>query len=69
MALDESKEDDIVEHDNGTRFMMDTQTSDVLRQGGGLTIDYVEEANRRGYLLKLGQPGDDCSSGGCSGCG
>jgi len=48
---------------------MDGQTSDILNQSGGLTIDYINEAHRRGYMLRLGTTGDDCSSGGCSGCG
>ena len=71
MALDEPKdEDEVIEH-NGITFVMDAQTTDILRQSGGLTIDYVEESNRRGYMLKLGAPGgeSDCSTGGCNGCG
>ncbi|MCB1184805.1 hypothetical protein KDM41_15355 [bacterium] len=70
MALDEPKDDDAVVEHNGIKFVMDTQTTDILRQSGGLTIDYVDEAYRRGYMLKLGATaGGDCSSGGCSGCG
>lgn len=72
MALDESKDEDLIEAFNGTQFIMDAQTTDVLRQSGGLTIDYVEEANRRGYMLKLGNAtdcGDSNDGGGCSGCG
>jgi len=70
MALDEPKDDDAVVENNGIKFVMDTQTTDILRQSGGLTIDYVDEASRRGYMLKLGEPaGGDCNSGGCNGCG
>jgi Fe-S cluster assembly iron-binding protein IscA len=72
MALDEPKDDDAIVENNGIKFVMDTQTTDILRQSGGLTIDYVDESGRRGYMLKLGAPGqseDDCSSGGCNGCG
>ncbi len=72
MALDEPKDDDAVVENNGIKFVMDTQTTDILRQSGGLTIDYLEEEQRRGYMLKLGAPGQtdsDCSSGGCDGCG
>ena len=69
MALDEPKDDDAVVENSGIKFVMDTQTTDVLRQSGGLTIDYVDEAYRRGYMLKLGATSDDCSSGGCDGCG
>ena len=69
MALDEPKEDDDVLDNNGITFVMDNQTTDILRQSGGLTIDYIDETHRRGYMLKLGAAGGDCSSGGCSGCG
>ena len=69
MALDEPKDDDAVVENSGIKFVMDNQTTDVLRQSGGLTIDYVDEAYRRGYMLKLGSTDDDCSSGGCDGCG
>jgi len=70
MALDEPKDDDAIVENNGIKFVMDVQTSDIVRQSGGLTIDYIEEDYRRGYMLKLGAPGEsDCSSGGCNGCG
>ena len=69
MALDESKEDDNVTEEGGIKFLLDTQTTDILRQSGGLTIDYVDESYRRGYMLRLGETASDCSSGGCNGCG
>lgn len=70
MALDESKDDDTEIEQANIKFVMDAQTSDILNQSGGLTIDYIDEASRRGYMLNLGAPGDsDCSSGGCNGCG
>ena len=69
MALDEPKEDDDVLDNNGITFVMDAQTADILRQSGGLTIDYVDEAYRRGYMLRLGSTDGSCgscsSSGGC----
>lgn len=68
MALDEPKDDDTTASEGGIQFLMDTQTTDILRQSGGLTIDYVDESYRRGYMLKLGSA-SDCSSGGCDGCG
>jgi Fe-S cluster assembly iron-binding protein IscA len=68
MALDEPKEEDQVADQGGIQFLMDAQTTDILRQSGGLTIDYVDESYRRGYMLKLGAA-NDCSSGGCNGCG
>ena len=69
MALDEPKDDDSVVEKSGIKFVMDNQTTDILRQSGGLTIDYIDESYRRGYMLKLGATSDDCSSGGCNGCG
>ena len=69
MALDEPKDDDAVVENSGITFVLDNQTTDVLRQSGGLTIDYIDEAHQRGYMLKLGAAGGDCSSGGCNGCG
>ncbi len=68
MALDEPKEDDQVVDNNGIKFLLDSQTTDILSQSGGLTIDYVNEDYRKGYMLTLGES-SDCSSGGCSGCG
>ena len=68
MALDEPKDDDNVVDNSGIKFLLDGQTTDILRQSGGLTIDYVNEAYRKGYMLTLGAA-SDCSSGGCSGCG
>ncbi len=68
MALDESKDDDQVAEEAGIQFLMDSQTTDILRQSGGLTIDYIDESYRRGYMLRLGAA-NDCSSGGCDGCG
>jgi Fe-S cluster assembly iron-binding protein IscA len=70
MALDEPKDDDLVVENKEIKFVLDNQTVDVLRQSGGLTVDYLNEENRRGYMLTLGSPADsDCSSGGCNGCG
>ncbi len=70
MALDEPKDDDDVMDNNGIKFVMDNQTADILRQSGGLTIDYIDEAYRRGYMLQLGATGGGCGScssdGGCS---
>lgn len=68
MALDEPKDDDLVIENNSIKFVVDSQTADILRQSGGLTVDYLNEQHRRGYMLTLGTAGD-CSSGGCSGCG
>jgi Fe-S cluster assembly iron-binding protein IscA len=69
MSLVEPKDDDAFVENSGIKFVMDSQTTDILRQSGGLTIDYIDESYRRGYMLKLGTTPDDCSYGGCSGCG
>ena len=69
MALDEPAGDDAVVDSHGIKFMMDAQTREIVQQSGGLTIDFVDENHRRGYMLRLGKPGEDCKSGGCSGCG
>ena len=69
MALDEPKDEDLVVENSDIKFVLDTQTVDVLRQSGGLTVDYLNETGRKGYMLSLGTTASDCSSGGCNGCG
>ncbi|MDD5718577.1 MAG: hypothetical protein PHQ53_02690 [Candidatus Krumholzibacteria bacterium] len=72
MALDEPQADDSVLSQNGYSILVDPQTRDIVGQSGGLTIDYVDEAHQKGYLLRLNKAGDSCGSGGsggCSGCG
>ena len=72
MALDEPNESDEVISRDGFSILVDPQTRDIVGQSGGLTIDYVDEANQKGYLLRLNTAGDGCGSdggGGCSGCG
>ena len=70
MALDEPKEDDHIVEQGSLKFMADPQTTDILRQSGGLNIDFIDEAGRKGYMLQLGNAGG-CGegSGGCEGCG
>jgi Fe-S cluster assembly iron-binding protein IscA len=71
MALDEPKKDDHIVEQGSLKFMADPQTTDVLRQSGGLNIDFIDEAGRKGYMLQLGNAGSCGSegSGGCEGCG
>jgi Fe-S cluster assembly iron-binding protein IscA len=71
MALDEPNESDLVIDQEGFSVLVDPQTKDVVSQSGGLTIDYVDEAHQKGYLLRLNAAGGGCGtdSGGCSGCG
>jgi Fe-S cluster assembly iron-binding protein IscA len=74
MALDEPKDEDDIMENAGIKFVLDNQTKDILAQSGGLIIDYVDESYRRGYMLRLGAPGEGgggCGTGGggCEGCG
>ncbi len=57
---------------NGYTILIDPQTRDVVTQSGGLTIDFVDEAHQKGYMLRLNSAGGGCGDGGgggCSGCG
>lgn len=72
MALDEPQENDTVLDRNGYSILIDSQTHDVVDQSGGLTIDFVDEAHQKGYLLRLNKAGEACGGGeggGCQGCG
>ncbi len=71
MALDEPNENDAVLTQNGYSILIDPQTRDIVGQSGGLTIDYVDEAHQKGYMLRLNKAGGDCGTGGggCNGCG
>lgn len=72
MALDEPHQHDTVLERSGYRLLVDPQTNDVVSQSGGLTIDFVDEPNQKGYTLRLNQQGGGgCGSGGggCSSCG
>jgi len=71
MALDEPSENDVTIDQGDYKITFDAQTRDVVDQSGGLTIDYVDEANQKGYMLRLNKAGGGCGDGegGCSGCG
>jgi len=66
MALDEPKEEDLVIDRGPYKFVFDPQVTGIIRESGGLSIDYVDEAYRKGYLVQLSKMGDGCDSGGCS---
>ena len=52
---------------DGYLLILDAQAVSVLEERGGLELDYVDEANQKGYLLKMAKDaGDGCGSGGCS---
>lgn len=69
MALDEPRNEDQIIAREGYSIFVDPQTNDLLRQSGGLTIDYVDGAIQKGYLLRLNSAGEgSCSSGGGGGC-
>jgi Fe-S cluster assembly iron-binding protein IscA len=72
MALDEPSDSDVTFDHGEFKILVDPQTRDVVDQSGGLTIDYVDQAHQKGYLLRLNNAGGGCGSddgGGCSGCG
>ncbi len=70
MALDEPHQDDMIVDQGEYKLLVDPQTSDVVQQSGGLTIDFVDEKHQRGYMLRLNQQGGgDSCGGGCSSCG
>ncbi|MEZ4386205.1 MAG: hypothetical protein R3D98_01255 [Candidatus Krumholzibacteriia bacterium] len=72
MALDEPSDADTTIDQDGFTILVDPQTRDVVNQSGGLTIDYVDEAHQKGYMLRLNNKGGGCGDGeggGCSGCG
>lgn len=67
MALDEPKEQDReIKAENWT-FLMDPEVEAMAAQGGGVTIDFVDDGFRKGYTVQIGSGGDCDSCGG--GCG
>lgn len=68
MALDESTNQDLVIEKDSYKVLLDPQISRLVEQTGGLSIEYISEEDRRGFLISMTNSGD-CGSGGCSGCG
>ncbi len=68
MALDEPKSEDKIIERGSYKFLLDNQVTNLLEEGGGLLIDFVDELHQKGYMLKLKSTASDCDSGGCSGC-
>lgn len=70
MALDEPKDDDETVEQGGMTFVMAPDVVGIARQSGGVSIDYVDDGYRKGYMVKMGAGGDcgSCGDGG-GGCG
>ena len=63
MALDEPKQEDQIIDRGAYKFLLDSHITSQLNGSGGLQVDYVNEAGRQGYLLKVlgaGECGCDC---------
>lgn len=65
MALDEPKNDDQIVDLGPCKIILAPDVVEIARKSGGVDIDFVNEASRRGYTVKLGSK--DCG-GGCD-CG
>jgi Fe-S cluster assembly iron-binding protein IscA len=68
MTLDESTDGLDKVDKNGLSFFLDPNLVAFLKQHGDVNIDFVQSANRGGFMIRVGS--DDCSggcsSGGCS---
>jgi hypothetical protein len=60
MALDEPKEEDQTVEFGAYRFVLAPDVSEIVRQFGGVSIDYVEAGHRQGYTIQLVR-GSGCS--------
>jgi len=68
MTLDESIDGLDKIDSNGLSFFLDPNLIAFLKQNGEVNIDFVQTANRGGFMIRVGQTdcSSDCSSGGCS---
>ena len=66
MALDEPKLEDLVIDRESYNIVFDPQTIELIRESGGLSIDFVDEAHRKGFMVQLNSVGGGCDSGSCS---
>ena len=64
MALDEPKTEDSVFDVGGCKFLLAPDVTEVVRQMGGVKVDYVDEPQRKGYTIQV----VDRNCGGCE-CG
>ena len=69
MTLEESIDGLEKLESNGVTAWIDPRVNEYLAQLGGVSVDFIDDGTRRGYVLTTGNPGDkkDCG-GGCS-CG
>lgn len=72
LAIDEAKEDDVVESFDTLTFLMNRK---LLEQCGSFSIDFVESGEKAGFTIGSSNPlpgvGSGCSSSSCKsgGCG
>ncbi len=61
MALDEPNQEDQLLDYGDYRFVLAPDVYDLVRQSGGVSVDYVDQGFRRGYTIRLSRGGDcDC---------
>ena len=63
MALDEPTDEDHRIEEQDMTFVMAPDVVSIVDQNGGVSIDYVDDGHRKGYMINLGAGGGDC--GGC----
>ncbi|HDS01704.1 MAG TPA: hypothetical protein ENO22_13230 [candidate division Zixibacteria bacterium] len=68
MALDESTDGLTKLESNGINVYIDPRLKEHLGKFGDINVDFVTNPmGQSGYMIKIGS--EDCSEGGCSGCG
>ena len=60
MTLDESNEKDETFDTNGITFLIDPTVKDMIAKHGEVSIDYVDNAFRRGFMVSLKGSRDCC---------
>ncbi len=53
MALDEPNQSDMVVETGACRFLLAPDVSEVVRQMGGVQVDFVDETGRKGYTIRF----------------
>jgi iron-sulfur cluster assembly protein len=68
-TFDEERDGDTVVEDGDLKVLVDSNSAPHLT---GSTVDFVKDDRGSGFIVdnpNAPAPSDDCSSGGCSGCG